>query len=113
MTTEEAIMWMQETRTGGKAMGYEDVVAACDTAIAALRAQQEQENPKPLTLDELRKMDGEPVWLSALGEDFDDGWYIVVAVDKNRLHCLQLYAMLFFENYGNTWLAYRYKPKEG
>ena len=31
-------------------------------ATQALRAQQERENPKPLTLEELREMDEEPVW---------------------------------------------------
>ena len=36
-----------------------DYVEACSVALAALRAQQEQEDPKPLTLDELRQMDGE------------------------------------------------------
>ena len=78
-------------------------------ALAALCAQQEAEQNEPLTLDELRTMDGEPMWLAAIGEDFDDGWYLIVAVDSNRLHCLQLYTMLFFEHYGKTWLAYRRK----
>ena len=31
--------------------------------LASLRVQQEQERNDPLTLDELREMDGEPVWL--------------------------------------------------
>lgn len=66
----------------------------------------------PLTLEELREMDGEPVWLTPLGEDFEDGWYIIISIDKQRLHCFQLYSMLFFEHYGKTWLAYRRKPEE-
>lgn len=33
-------------------------------AIAAIRECEELENPKPLTLDELRQMAGEPVWCS-------------------------------------------------
>lgn len=41
-----------------------DYVEACSVALAALRAQQEPEDPKPLTLDELRQMDGEPVWVT-------------------------------------------------
>lgn len=40
----------------------EAVNEACRLAVAALRAQQEAERNDPLTLDELRKMDGEPVW---------------------------------------------------
>lgn len=38
-------------------------IDALDIAIRVLREQQERENPKPLTLVELRKMDGESVWL--------------------------------------------------
>lgn len=77
------------------------------------RFRQEAENNAPLTLDELRGMRGEPVWLVPLGEDFDEGWYIIVSIDKQRLRCLQLYSILFFEHYGKTWLAYRRKPEEG
>ena len=44
--------------------------AALDMAIAALRAQQEPNDP--LTLDELREMDGEPVYLL-----YDSSWAIV------------------------------------
>lgn len=66
----------------------------------------------PLTVYELRNMTGQPVYLKTLGEDFDDGWYIVGGIDKVRLHCLYLYSLLWLEHYGKTWLAYRYPPKE-
>lgn len=90
-------------------------------AIAALRARQERENPKPLTLDELRQMDGEPVWiiehpkwghweLSEDAEDYledrDDDFYgltmLSVAPDPMGRYGLHLLG----------WLAYRYRPKE-
>lgn len=35
----------------------------CGYMHSALREQEERENPKPLTQDELKLMDGEPVWL--------------------------------------------------
>lgn len=38
------------------------ISAALGVARIALRAQQEAEKNAPLTLDELRKMPGEPVW---------------------------------------------------
>lgn len=44
-------------------MPVEKILSAYDMAISALQEQDERENPKPLTLDELRGMDGEPVWL--------------------------------------------------
>lgn len=34
-----------------------------ETALSTLRDRIARQNPRPLTLDELRKMDGEPVWL--------------------------------------------------
>lgn len=45
-------------------------IVAVNEAIAALRALQERENPKPLTLDELREMDqnSPPIWDSCLNE---------------------------------------------
>lgn len=72
-----------------------------------------QHRHDPLTVYELRNMTGQPVYLKTLGEDFDDGWYIVGGIDKVRLHCLYLYSLLWLEHYGKTWLAYRYPPKEG
>lgn len=70
MTTEEAIKTLEraEGYVGIHYInGVEDpyinpcLLKAIDYAIAALRAQQEQENPNPLTLEELREMD-DPVW---------------------------------------------------
>ena len=44
-----------------KGVGMDDILVY---ALAALREQQEREENEPLTLEELREMDGEPVWLS-------------------------------------------------
>lgn len=53
-TIEETIAWFEgrvksTTMSGARSM--------FEVAISALRAQQERENPKPLTLDELRQME--------------------------------------------------------
>lgn len=40
---------------------------AIDFAIAALREKLEREKNEPLTIDELRKMDGQPVWCKEMG----------------------------------------------
>lgn len=69
---------------------------------------------EPLTLDELRQMDGEPVWIEDVGEYkwHGSGWAIV-----DREHCLLRKASngnpAFFERYGKGWVAYRQKPEEG
>jgi len=60
----------------------------------------------PLTLEELREMDGEPVYLIDKDEPIIKEWVIW---DKG-------WTSNWFEdakNYGKTWLAYRRKPEEG
>lgn len=52
----------------------------------------------PLTLEELREMDGEPVWVANLSAKKKDGF------------CNE-WALI--ENYGDYWLAYRRKPEKG
>lgn len=72
----------------------------------ALREKLEREKPKPLTIEELRQMDGQPVWIDDWWED-SHGWE------------LSMDAADYFEGekrtekeYGSIWIAYRYKPKE-
>ena len=64
----------------------------------------------PLTLEELREMDGEPVWVEFPKCPEADGWMLV---DVNR-HCVYngLLGECDFENYGKTWFAYRRKPDD-
>lgn len=65
----------------------------------------------PLTLEELRAMDGEPIWVKFPKCPEASGWMLVNA---NR-HCVYngLLGNCDFENCGKTWRAYRRKPKEG
>ena len=59
---------------------------AVDMAISALRQQETVTNRnglnEPLTLDELRKMDGEPVWV-VYGED--EGMWALVEVCEESI----------------------------
>ena len=85
---------------------------ACRLAVAALRAQQEHENPKPLTPDELRQMEGQPVYIV----ENTEYWAIVNSFDQAGVYLLSYgnpddYG--YFGLYGKTWLAYRQKPEEG
>lgn len=64
----------------------------------------------PLTLEELRKMDGEPVWVVSLGGQNGSCWMLV---DAEYELCRETHGgMAVFENNGKTWLAYRRKPEE-
>ena len=65
---------------------------------------------QPLTLDELRQMDGEPVWVQSPGVPEYGRWAIVEGVGEN---CLFLHDDFTCHDYGKTWLAYRQKPEEG
>ena len=82
---------------------------ALTMAIAALQEKAEREDPKPLTIEELRQMDGESVWIVWPDGRIKSQWWIVESVGW--------YLMEFSEpdmvkRYGEVWIAYRYKPKE-
>ncbi len=93
------------------------IMAAYDMAIAHLRAQAEAEANEPLTLEQLRKMDGEPVWVERPdGYSSYDGWALVYVSWKAQsviylvsgLGSSELCAALL--NSGGK--VYRHKPKE-
>lgn len=67
----------------------------------------------PLTLEQLREMDGEPVWFVDIKgrKWYPPGWAIV-----DRENCLvrlvKSWNPIFFEKYGEWWLAYRRPPED-
>ena len=104
----------------------DDLTAAAD-AIERLQAdlatvaaerdryKAEHENPQPLTLEELRRMDGQPVWVT-----FADNYvpvthtqipplWMIVSAEDEELQAKNEYVC--FSDIG--WIAYRSKPKEG
>lgn len=82
-------------------------------AITRLKTHPEAQTNEPLTLEELRKMDGQPVWVKAPGvsNDISGRWVIVEGVD---LEDRTIYTRGDFacHDYGAVWLAYRRPPKE-
>lgn len=68
---------------------------------------------EPLTCEELREMDGEPVWVQTPGIPQYGRWVIVAGVDmkygQSTLYCQGDYTC---RNYGRDWIAYR-RPPEG
>lgn len=83
---------------------------ALKDALAILRAQQQAEKNDPLTLEELREMDGEPVYLDcgAIGE-----WVLVIAselaVFLRHKNGIKAPAKIAFECRAKL---YRHKPEE-
>lgn len=85
-----------------------------EKAIAALREQEERENPKPLTIEELRQMDGEPVYVIPLEKSLKDkSWeeWCVMDGDEAEVPGIEYWSWNL-SAYGKTWIAYRHKPKE-
>ena len=121
MTIEEAIKileypvkkWSMEwdEREDGLSY-YEDL----DLAISALRQQDIRKND-PLILDELRQMDGEPVWCEIYIKGQPSFYGIVhkenvtgfIPGDDKPANL----AITNVGAYGLAWLAYRQKPEEG
>lgn len=84
-----------------------------DYVRSALRAQQERENPKPLTLEELRERAGKyPVFCVDIEEDLPFGTSREWAIEKVHEKLVHRYVWRF-DAYGKTWLAYGHEPKEG
>lgn len=83
--------------------------------IQALEEKLERENPQPLTLEELRQMIGEPIFIKRKYEAVGH-WKILDSYGK----CSTIEETFDFsdgefeilKHYGKAWLAYRYPPKE-
>lgn len=123
MTREEAIKWMEETIQDAEGLLdkcspalKEEVLEQNEVFKIAISALRSTPQPgKSLTLDQLREMDGQPVWIVEypdwghweLSEDAND--YIV---DRN----LNFYGMKHDDPDGRYglhklgWLAYSYPP---
>ena len=121
MTREEAIKileypvkkWSMEWDEREDGLSYYE---ALDMAISALRQQEHfrevTKKVEPLTLDELRQMDGEPVysveitgreeWLFRRDGGFADMYGEFTSDD-----------FMSWDNYGKLWWCYRQKPEEG
>ena len=112
MTTEEAILYLSPIAESASLKRYKE---ALGMAIAALRAQQERENPQPLTRQELHDLcsaGNAHVWvdfsngrvLPALAQEVDGEVYAVLG--SNWV------IMMPWDNEKRRFCAYRNKPEE-
>ena len=81
-----------------------------ETALSTLRDRIARQNPRPLTLDELRKMDGEPVWLK---DGIGEGWFLASAVVGSKIYFCEKSITIGepISECGKTWLAYHSRPE--
>lgn len=99
MTREEAIKWMEETiQDAGELLDKcspalkEEVLEQNEVFKIAISALRSTPQPgKPLTLDQLREMDGQPVWFEDVGK-----WALVTVENAGRLKGIPF--ALFEEN---------------
>ena len=113
MTNEEAI---EAIKCNWPDSRYTILREALDMAISALRQQdhfrEATKKVEPLTLDELRQMNGEPVysveitgreeWLFRRDGGFVDMYGEFTSDD-----------FMVWDNYGKLWWCYRQKPEDG
>lgn len=131
MKIEEAIKWMEEAIQDTKEF-FDQCSPALqeeltkqkevfEFAIAALRSMQEageyhfREVTKmvPLTLEQLREMDGKPVWVDYIGDITCPSQWCVVNTFLDKVGNTDFefpFECDPDEGYGKTWLAYAYPP---
>ena len=115
MTIAEAIKQLD----GADAMLFNrNMVAFNKAIIMAIRALQEKadrEDPKPLTIEELRLMNGEPVWVAELSELIGQTGWAMVEVDDRSTYKGTPYVKCSICTLDVTFgglHCYRHKPKE-
>ena len=64
----------------------------------------------PLTLEELRGMCGEPVWLES--KSIKDSYWVIFNGFCDKVACFVCAAPRLIDDYGKGWLTYRRKPEE-
>ena len=109
MTREKAIKELQFYAEHS----WGDLNDVFEMAISALRQQEHfrevTKKVEPPTLEELREMPCEPVYIVA---GYVSWWDIVSFAGMEYLY-LKVEGSLPFRDYGKNWTAYRQKPEEG
>lgn len=93
-----------------QAEGVTDLYLMDKTFILdAIREKLEREKPKPLTIEELRQVNGEPLWLTGFE------WRVCYGTATFRgSEYLEtgLSSSIPLDGYGQHWFAYRHKPRQ-
>lgn len=93
----------------GSQLEYKDKRELIDFVRKAESDQEARDDPQPLTIDELKGMIGEPVWVQGPGIPQYGRWAIVEDAVGNSLILVNDFTC---HDIGKVWLAYRHKPKE-
>lgn len=86
-----------ECRSCFAASGYYPTIEESSTAW------NRRPEPRQLTLDELRQMDGQPVWVNVLMDDYPGEWALASEFCNGATTATSVYQ---YDNYGVNWIAY-------
>jgi hypothetical protein len=119
MTIEKAIKYWQHILSENAAQECdfwddgtrEELADAIVTVFDAIGVYLEAA-AKPLTLDELLQMNGEPVWVENLQMKPLSSYGIVSIDEEPYSYVSAPLADYSLSDYGGTWIAYRRKPNE-
>ena len=102
-----------------KTKGYIEILRA-DNARFIIQAVKEKAvlNNEPLTLEELREMGGEPVWLHTFSSKskntYISEWALIAGITETIVFFVRVGVAgrkeKWIMDYGKTWVAYRHKP---
>ena len=70
----------------------------------------EYQKTNPLTWDELRMMEGRPIWIEKSQDDEIKGWLLVLRTNADVVTCTTKYGNNFYlykSLYGEKWKAYK------
>ena len=114
---EKYMELLKEQYLHHEAMGNKQVAKAWQGAMQLLYDMPTLTPPnEPLTLDELRGMDGQPVWVKCLKPDKYTyppvEWRILEMSFTGNFGVWNGDCALIERNYGTDWIAYR-RPPEG
>jgi len=109
--------WADGGGVYGQAMKYPEGMFDAEDVVASIENAPTLTQPnEPLTLEQLREMNGEPVWGKSLITDKPGEWFILRVVEMSKTWFIACAgAEQGFgdkDTYGKTWLAYR-RPPEG
>ena len=106
--------WLGQPGNGDYYSGYDAALCAVQDLIADTPTITPPNEPLPL--EQLREMDGEPVWVKCLKPDKYTyppvGWRILETAITGNFGVWNGDCVLIERDYGTDWLAYR-RPPEG
>ena len=105
----DALHYLKEYREEYKAL-IKTINEAIDVEMKYYHMIEELEHNSPLTWDELRTMEGRPIWIEKSQDGEIKGWLLVLRTNADVVTCTTKYGNNFYlykSLYGEKWKAYK------